>query len=89
MENGAIPVIGYLLSQPLRISGRLKDMKNPMYSHKHNRILTSEEFELSQCCTGVPKLCTKKMTDMLVKERYKLRLSGQQSIEDSMLKCKL
>lgn len=82
MKSGTIPVIGYLLAQPK------KDKRNLRSSSKGEKLLTSEEREVSLHCTGKPELKAREITERLVKDRYKIRIEKKQTVEDSMLECK-
>jgi len=87
MDFGVIPVIGYLLSRPKRAEKRLRSLSNPRYSNDKQRLLSSEEMELLNNCTGRPQLAAKQVTERLVKDRYRQRISGKQTVEDSMWEC--
>ena len=47
------------------------------------------EREVRLHCTGKPDLIAREMTERLVKDRYKMRIEKKQSLEDSMMQCKL
>lgn len=83
MADGSLPPIGYLLTQS-------STSRKPVAQQRlQQRSLSSEDRELLQQCRAKPVLAARATTERLVKGRYKLRLSGQQSVEESLLSCEL
>lgn len=80
MATGALPPIGYILSQPERES-------KPVRQTNAARLMRSEDLAALKC-KDKPELAAKKTTDVLVKGRYRLRRLGQEKVEDSLLSCK-
>lgn len=80
MATGKLPPIGYILTQPERES-------KPVRQQNAAKLMKSEDLAVLHC-KPLPEFAAKKTTDMLVKGRYKLRLLGQESVEDSLLSCK-
>lgn len=80
MATGALPPIGYILSQPEREN-------KPVRQTNAAKLMRSEDLAALKC-KEKPDLAAKKTTDSLVKGRYKLRMTGQEKVEDSLLSCK-
>lgn len=79
IDSGVAPPINFLLTGTYTQSGQSGNRKN---------LLPSEEEEKVKHCKPKPELKAKYVTDKLVQERYKLRQSGQQKVEDSLRQCK-
>lgn len=88
MRVGSVPVIGYLLSRPRRGVSAPHRLRSDGRSgeRERERALSSEERALLQC-TGTPQLAARKVTERLVRDRYKLRIEKKQTVEDSLLEC--
>eukprot|EP01034_Spumella_vulgaris_P024683 gene24683-31053_t len=77
MRDGSLPPMGYLLTQPGRAN-------KPVSQQRAASLKSSEQLQLQEC-RAIPVLTAQKTTNKMVKERYQLRNSGLQSVEDSLL----
>lgn len=77
MRSGALPPIGYLLTQD---KVKARSARKPSYITQESR----EQAELRE----KPELKAKSVTETLVKEKYKRRHEGEETIFESLLRCK-
>lgn len=75
IDRGDGPPIAWLLTQ-----------REPR--SREVQVLTSEEEEIRRECTAQPELQARAVTEKMVEWRYQLRRTGQESIEESLAKCK-